>query len=90
MVFIVQDNLVTVLCQKSGIALGTSREVRKQEFSDDCYVEGLDSWRTRNEIMSLAVVAGVASVAFYPFQKGCLWQHCIVLEIIIMYIAVRT
>jgi len=46
------------------------REVRKQEFSDDCYVEGLDSWRTRNELMSLAVAAGVASVVFYPFSKG--------------------
>ena len=46
------------------------REVRKQEFSDDCYVEGLESWRTRNELMSLAVVAGVASVVFYPFSKG--------------------
>jgi len=27
--------------------------VRKQEFSDDCYVEGVEHWRTRNEIMSL-------------------------------------
>ncbi|MDH0564120.1 sterol desaturase family protein [Acinetobacter courvalinii] len=46
------------------------REVRKQQFSDDCYVEGVEHWRTRNEIMSLAVVAGVASVAFYPISKG--------------------
>ena len=46
------------------------REVRKQGFSDDCYVEGLDNWRTRNELMSLAVAAGVASVVFYPFSKG--------------------
>lgn len=46
------------------------REVRKQDFSDDCYVEGLDSWRTRNEIMSLAVVATVLSAAAYPFSKG--------------------
>lgn len=46
------------------------REVRKQGFSDDCYVEGLDNWRTRHELMSLAVAAGVASVVFYPFSKG--------------------
>ena len=46
------------------------REVRKQGFSDDCYVEGLDNWRTRNELMSLAVAAGVVSVVFYPFSKG--------------------
>ena len=44
------------------------REVRKQGFSDDCYVEGLDNWRTRNELMSLAVAAGVLSVVFYPFS----------------------
>ena len=46
------------------------REVRKQGFSDDCYVEGLDNWRTRNELMSLAVAAGVLSVVFYPLSKG--------------------
>ncbi|OIJ34878.1 MULTISPECIES: sterol desaturase family protein [Acinetobacter] len=46
------------------------REVRKQGFSDDCYVEGLDNWRTRNELMSLALAAGVLSVVFYPFSKG--------------------
>ena len=46
------------------------REVRKQGFSDDCYVEGLDNWRTRHELMSLAVAAGVLSVVFYPFSKG--------------------
>ena len=46
------------------------RDVRKQDFSDDCYVEGLDSWRTRNELMSLAVVATVLSAAAYPFSKG--------------------
>jgi hypothetical protein len=46
------------------------REVRKQDFSDECYVEGLDNWRTRHELMSLAVAAGVASVVFYPFSKG--------------------
>ena len=46
------------------------REVRKQDFSDECYVEGIDHWRTRHELMSLAVAAGVASVVFYPFSKG--------------------
>ena len=46
------------------------REVRKQDFSDECYVEGIDHWRTRNELMSLAVAAGVLSVVFYPFSKG--------------------
>lgn len=46
------------------------REVRKQKFADDCYVEGLKSWRTRNELLSLGVVAGVTSLAFYPFSKG--------------------
>ena len=46
------------------------REVRKQDFSDECYVEGIDHWRTRHELMSLAVTAGVASVVFYPFSKG--------------------
>ncbi|WP_151979941.1 sterol desaturase family protein [Acinetobacter guerrae] len=46
------------------------REVRKTQFHDDCYVEGLESWRTRNELMSLAVAAGIASAAFYPFSKG--------------------
>ena len=46
------------------------REARKQGFSDDCYVEGLENCSTRNELMSLAVAAGVASVVFYPFSKG--------------------
>ena len=46
------------------------REVRKQEFSDDCYAEGLDNWRTRNELIALAAVATVSSAAAYPFSKG--------------------
>lgn len=46
------------------------REVRKQEFFDDCYVEGFSNWRTKNEVLALAVVAGVAGAAFYPFSKG--------------------
>lgn len=46
------------------------REVRKQGFFDDCYVEGFSNWRTKNEVLALAVVAGVAGAAFYPFSKG--------------------
>ncbi|ENU35214.1 MULTISPECIES: sterol desaturase family protein [Acinetobacter] len=46
------------------------REVRKQGFSDDCYAEGLDNWRTRNELIALAAVATVSSAAAYPFSKG--------------------
>lgn len=46
------------------------REVRKQSFHDDGYVEGLSNWRTKNEVISLAVVAGVASLVFYPWSKG--------------------
>ena len=46
------------------------REVRKQQFYDDSYVEGLPHWRTKNEVMSLVVVAGVSSALFYPISKG--------------------
>lgn len=46
------------------------REVRQQQFHDHSYVEGISHWRTKNEIVSLAVVAGVASAVFYPFSKG--------------------
>ncbi len=46
------------------------REVRKHQFEDDSYVQGLSHWRTRNEIGSLVVVAGVAGLIFYPFSKG--------------------
>lgn len=46
------------------------REVRKAAFHDIGYVEGLANWRTRNEIISLAVVAVSASVVFYPISKG--------------------
>ena len=46
------------------------REVRKTTFHDHGYVEGLENWRTRNEIGSLAVVATVFGVGFYPFSKG--------------------
>ncbi|WP_266126209.1 sterol desaturase family protein [Acinetobacter bereziniae] len=46
------------------------REVRKQDFHDDGYVQGISNWRTKNEIVSLAVVAGAASLIFYPISKG--------------------
>lgn len=46
------------------------REVRKTEFHDHGYVEGLSNWRTRNEVISLVVVAGAASLIFYPIPKG--------------------
>lgn len=46
------------------------REVRKTTFQDVGYVEGLANWRTRNEIMSVAVVAVAASALFYPLSKG--------------------
>ena len=45
------------------------RVVRKTEFSDFGYVEGLDNWRTRNEIASLAVVATVLD-SVLSFSKG--------------------
>lgn len=46
------------------------REVKKAAFHDHGYVEGLSNWRTRNEVIALAVVAGAASVLFYPVSKG--------------------
>lgn len=46
------------------------REVRTQHFHDVGYVEGIKNWRTRNEIMSLSVVAGIACALFYPWSKG--------------------
>ena len=46
------------------------REVRTQAFHDVGYVEGISNWRTKNEIVSLAIAAGVASLAFYPISKG--------------------
>ena len=46
------------------------REVRKTDFSDYGYVEGILNWRTRNEIMSLAVTVGVFAPLFYPISKG--------------------
>lgn len=46
------------------------REVRKTDFFDHGYVEGIKNWRTRNEIASLVIVASVFGLAFYPFSKG--------------------
>ena len=46
------------------------REVRKTHFFDHGYVEGWSNWRTRNEIGSLAVVATVFGLGFYPLSKG--------------------
>lgn len=46
------------------------REVRKARFHDYGYVEGIENWRTKNEIISLVVVAGVFGTAFYPVSKG--------------------
>jgi len=46
------------------------REVRKTAFHDQGYVEGLANWRTKNEVVSLVVVAGVFGTLFYPVSKG--------------------
>ncbi|WP_394651530.1 hypothetical protein [uncultured Acinetobacter sp.] len=46
------------------------REVKTQNFHDDCYVEGLASWRTRNELLSLGVVAATSMAIFAPLSKG--------------------
>ena len=46
------------------------REVRKTDFYDHGYVEGISNWRTKNEIISLAVVATGTSLMFYPVSKG--------------------
>lgn len=46
------------------------REVRRTEFNDIGYVEGIQNWRTRNEIESVLLIATVFGVGFYPFSKG--------------------
>ena len=46
------------------------REVRKQSFHDDGYVQGISNWRTKNEIVSLTIVATVSGLIFYPLSKG--------------------
>ncbi len=52
------------------------REVRKQNYQDDGYVQGLKNWRTRNELMSLGVVTIVASSLVYPISKGMVLAFC--------------
>lgn len=52
------------------------REVRTTSFEDECYVQGLKSWRTRNELLSLAVVGGLSSAMVYPFSKGMALAFC--------------
>ncbi len=42
----------------------------KPRFHDHGYVEGIRNWRTKNEIVSLAVVATVASGAVLSYSKG--------------------
>ena len=45
------------------------RMVRKTEFADECYEQGLHNERTRLEVTQLAVLAGVMTV-FWPVSKG--------------------
>lgn len=52
------------------------RMVRKQQFSDEGYLEGLKNQRTRLELMSLGIVAGVFGSAAYPFSKGMALGFC--------------
>lgn len=44
--------------------------VRKTEFFDQGYIEGIKNWRTRNELISLGAVATATSLMFYPISKG--------------------
>lgn len=44
-------------------------EVRRAHFFDKSYLEGWQHWRYRNEVISLAVVAGVSVAIFYRFSK---------------------
>lgn len=46
------------------------REVRTKTFHDIGYVEGISNWRTKNEIVTLGIVATVFGTAFYPISKG--------------------
>lgn len=46
------------------------REVRKQQFHDDAYNQGLSHWRTANEVGTLAMTAVTFATVFYPFSKG--------------------
>ena len=46
------------------------RIVRKTQFFDEGYVEGLANWRIRNELLSLGIVAVAFGTVFYPISKG--------------------
>ena len=46
------------------------KQVRKTDFFDCGYVEGIKNWRTKNEVVSLVVVATFFGVVFYPVSKG--------------------
>lgn len=46
------------------------RLVRKMNFGDECYEQGIQHERTRLELTQLAITAGVASAIAYPFSKG--------------------
>ena len=46
------------------------KEVRTTDFFDHGYIEGISNWRTKNEVVSLAIVATVFGTAFYPINKG--------------------
>jgi hypothetical protein len=52
------------------------RMVRKQQFSDECYEQGLQHERTRLEVTQLVITAGVASAIAYPFSKGMALAFC--------------
>jgi hypothetical protein len=46
------------------------RMVRKMNFSDECYEQGIKHERTRLELTQLAIIATVATAVVYPFSKG--------------------
>lgn len=50
--------------------------VRKVNFYDDAYTQGLSHWRTENEVISVCIAAGVFGAAFYPFSKGMALAAC--------------
>lgn len=52
------------------------RFVRKLQFGDECYEQGIKHERTRFEISQLLVTAGVASAMAYPFSKGMALGFC--------------
>lgn len=52
------------------------RMVRKQQFSDECYEQGIKHERTRLELTQLVITAGVTSALVYPFSKGMAVGFC--------------